>query len=64
MLIETLPRLRCPSFIHEGAICAGGIELTETRKKKKRDILFGTLSCQECDSTYPILAGVAVLEQY
>lgn len=42
--------------------------MQETKKKKTNDVIFGTIACQVCGATYPILAGVAVLvddvEQY
>lgn len=54
MLLPTLALLRCPA-------CAGELSLTGTAKTKSKDVLFGTLACDECGGTYPILAGVAVL---
>lgn len=61
MLLTTLARLRCPACVDGNPICGGKLSLFETTKKKSRDILFGTLLCDECASTFPILAGVAVL---
>lgn len=58
MLLTTLPRLRCPQCIDAKQ---GALALTETHKQKSADILFGTLACAECETTYPILAGIAVL---
>jgi len=58
MLFTTLARLRCPQCIDAKQ---GALALTETHKQKSADILFGTLACAECESTYPILAGIAVL---
>lgn len=68
MLLSTLPRLRCPAYVHEQEACSGELFLTETKKQKAGDVLTGTLACRECAAAYPILAGVAVLvndvEQY
>ncbi len=61
MLITTLPRLCCPSYLDGNDTCAGELKLTEAKKKKGTEILFGTLSCQECEATFPILAGIALL---
>ncbi|MGZ3693489.1 MAG: methyltransferase domain-containing protein [Bdellovibrionota bacterium] len=64
MLLTTLPRLRCPNCI-DGT--SGELSL-EIKTKRANDVLFGTLTCNECASSYPILAGIAVLvndvEQY
>jgi SAM-dependent methyltransferase/uncharacterized protein YbaR (Trm112 family) len=54
MLLTTLPWLRCPS-------CDRELSVHETKAKKSNDIIFGTLICNECESTFPILNGVAVL---
>lgn len=57
MLISTLPRLRCLNCL-EGK--SGALSL-KVQKKKASDVLFGTLSCNDCGSTYPILGGIAIL---
>jgi len=68
MLLSTLHWLRCPRQIDGRPICAGALSVLEAKKKKSTDVIFGTLSCKKCESTYPILAGVAILvndvEQY
>ena len=68
MLLTTLPKLCCPSYLDGTDTCSGELALTETKKKKGSEILFGTLTCQECEATFPILAGIALLvndvEQY
>lgn len=61
MLLTTLPRLRCPSTFDELPVCSGELTLTETTKKKASDIISGTLTCQLCGASYPILAGIAVV---
>lgn len=54
MLLQTISLLRCPQ-------CFSELSVLETKKKKSNDILFGTLACKQCEATYPILVGVAVL---
>lgn len=67
MLLTTLPRLRCPSYLDGIDTCSGELALTG-KKDSSHDILYGTLVCQDCESTFPILAGIAILvndvEQY
>ncbi|OFZ19637.1 MAG: hypothetical protein A2X94_17500 [Bdellovibrionales bacterium GWB1_55_8] len=55
MLNVTGSRLRCPACtgplkIHSGTLAAAVYEITS-----------GTLRCENCQATYPILAGVAIL---
>jgi SAM-dependent methyltransferase/uncharacterized protein YbaR (Trm112 family) len=57
MLLTTLPRLRCLNCLDEKS---GELSL-EIKEKKGADILFGTLTCKDCGSAYPILAGIALL---
>lgn len=61
MLLSTLPQLRCPALTGRRTACAGGLSLFENLKTKSGDVLFGTILCEKCASTFPILAGVAVL---
>jgi SAM-dependent methyltransferase len=58
---STLSQLRCPSCLDGAPICGAELSLFETIQKKSDDIIFGTLLCHECASTFPILAGIAVL---
>lgn len=59
MLLSSLHLLRCPGYTTTLTLCSGKLSLLET--KKSTDIIFGTLVCQKCEATYPILAGVAIL---
>jgi len=61
MLLTTIPLLRCPARWGGRKTCAGELSLTGKARTKRADVLTGTLACHECDSTFPILAGVAVL---
>lgn len=75
MLTTTLSRLRCPklSFSSDagelGALCGGTLRLSAHTsvgagaldRKDCQEIRSGTLTCNECDAEFPILAGVAVL---
>jgi ubiquinone/menaquinone biosynthesis C-methylase UbiE/uncharacterized protein YbaR (Trm112 family) len=65
MLITTLPRIRCPNCL-DGKF--GELLLQNIKTKKANDVHYGNLLCKECESTYPILAGIALLvndvEQY
>lgn len=57
MLLSTLPRLRCPN-------CVDGVHSPLTLKSKTKkgdDVLYGSLRCEGCESSFPILAGVALL---
>lgn len=58
MFIETISRLRCPNCLAEKA---GSLSLKDVKEKKAKDVLLGTLFCQDCGSEYPILAGIAIL---
>lgn len=59
MLLSTLNLLRCP------ACQSPKLALEAVKSSKLRsgadDVVSGTISCQKCKETYPILAGVAVL---
>ncbi|MFL5814748.1 MAG: class I SAM-dependent methyltransferase [Bdellovibrionia bacterium] len=67
MLSTTISKLRCPSFISEGEICQGEVALLgkggapQAFSGAAQEIASGTLFCQNCQTRYPILAGVAVL---
>jgi len=61
MLLTTLPLLRCPSQTRGKNRCSGELSLVEKQSKKSHEVLSGTLACKKCESTYPILAGVAIL---
>jgi SAM-dependent methyltransferase/uncharacterized protein YbaR (Trm112 family) len=61
MLLSTLPLLRCPAETVQNSTCSGKLSLLEKKKQKAGDVLFGTVICNACEATYPILAGVAVL---
>ena len=67
MLLTSVSLLRCPKAIEEIA-CASKIRLLHSKEKKGTDIIFGSLICEQCKNTFPILAGVAILvddvEQY
>lgn len=58
MLLTTLPSLRCPNCL-DGT--SGALTCPQILRKKGADVLFGSLLCGDCGSTYPILAGVAVV---
>lgn len=61
MLFTTLPWLRCPNFFDGNPICGGQLSISEIKKQKAKDIILGTLKCDTCEATFPILAGVAIL---
>ena len=65
MLRTTLARIRCPNCL-DGK--SGALALHEIKKKFGEDILSASLRCNDCESEFPILAGVAILvndiEQY
>lgn len=74
MLNTTLPHLGCPKKKKNQTHCLGPLELTSHQSKSisglgthssshqtTQEIISGTLKCKSCKSTYPILAGIAIL---
>lgn len=64
MFLSTLPHLRCPSRHSRSRShsCGGLLSLEDTEAPHKdSDIRFGIIRCIQCQSRYPILAGVAIL---
>ncbi len=58
MFLSTLDHLHCPA--RDGR-CKGPLGLDTKNKSPTHDILEGLLRCPSCQSTYPILGGVALV---
>lgn len=57
MIRQTVSLLRCVSR----KSCKGELELKTSELASSAEVKYGTLTCVQCKSTYPILAGVAIV---